>query len=49
MYNHCDVKGDELDDKYLIEPLRRGFDLIIVSRGGSTGRPCRKTPTIPKL
>ncbi|RBW53808.1 HNH endonuclease signature motif containing protein [Ruegeria sp. A3M17] len=44
MYNSYDEKGDELDAKYSVESLRGGFDLIIESRGGSTGgRPPRNT------
>lgn len=44
MYNPCDEKGDELDAKFSIESFRRGFDLFIESRGGSTGgRPPRNT------
>ena len=37
MYNPYDEKGDELDAKYSVESIRGGFDLIIESRGGSTG------------
>ncbi len=44
MYNPYDEKGDELDAKYSVESLSEGFDLIIESRGGSTGgRPPRNT------
>lgn len=50
MYNPRDEKGDELDAKYSVESLKDGFDLVIESRGGSTGgRPPRNTDYAPAL
>nr|WP_320141650.1 HNH endonuclease signature motif containing protein [uncultured Cohaesibacter sp.] len=50
MYNPRDEKGDELDAKYSVESLKNGFDLVIESRGGSTGgRPPRNTDYAPAL
>jgi 5-methylcytosine-specific restriction protein A len=44
MHNLYDEKGNEIDAKFSIEPFRDGFDLIIESRGGSTGgRPPRNS------
>lgn len=37
MYNLCDENDDKLDSNYSIELVEDGFDLIIESRGGSTG------------
>lgn len=50
MYNPRDDKGTELDAKFSVEPLKDGFDLVIESRGGSTGgRPPRNTNYAPAL
>ena len=50
MYNPRDEKGDELDAKFSVESLKDGFDLVIESRGGSTGgRPPRNTDYSPAL
>ena len=50
MYNPRNEKGDQLDAKFSVESLREGFDLILESRGGSTGgRPPRNTDYAPAL
>lgn len=50
MYKPRDEKGDELDAKFSVESLKDGFDLVIESRGGSTGgRPPRNTDYAPAL
>lgn len=50
MYNPRDEKGDDLDAKFSVESLQDGFDLVIESRGGSTGgRPPRNTDYAPAL
>ena len=50
MYNSHDDQGAELDAKFSVESIKDGFDLIIESRGGSTGgRPPRTTDYAPAL
>lgn len=50
LYNPSDENGSELDAKFSVESLRDGFDLIVESRGGSTGgRPPRNTDYAPAL
>lgn len=50
MNNPRDEKGDKLDAKFSVEALKDGFDLVIESRGGSTGgRPPRNTDYAPAL
>lgn len=50
MHKPFDEDGNELDAAFSIEPVRRGFDLVLESRGGPTGgRPARNVAYAPAL